>query len=158
MARREVNIFSVAFLDLLSGALGAVLILFIVVPKLTAENQDALETLDELDVRAENIAAMLEQLENSVDRSVVEAIEAEVQAMQATITELRTEVDQIQRERNALRGRVEELESRTEQQAAALTATEQRIEQQRQQMERMVEATPPPPPPATAARVPRYSA
>ena len=38
MKRRETNVFSIAFLDLLSGALGAVIILFVAVPKAT--NQD----------------------------------------------------------------------------------------------------------------------
>ncbi|MCO4793706.1 MAG: VWA domain-containing protein [Bacteriovoracaceae bacterium] len=33
MKRRETNVFSIAFLDLLSGALGAVIILFVAVPK-----------------------------------------------------------------------------------------------------------------------------
>ncbi|MBT7610811.1 MAG: VWA domain-containing protein [Bacteriovoracaceae bacterium] len=33
MKRRETNVFSIAFLDLLSGALGAVIILFVTVPK-----------------------------------------------------------------------------------------------------------------------------
>ncbi|MBT5092887.1 MAG: hypothetical protein HOM21_01505, partial [Halobacteriovoraceae bacterium] len=33
MKRRETSVFNIAFLDLLSGALGAVIILYIVVPK-----------------------------------------------------------------------------------------------------------------------------
>ena len=43
MKRKEINIFSTSFLDLLSGALGAVLILFIIIPKLTTEQQSALD-------------------------------------------------------------------------------------------------------------------
>lgn len=37
MARREINIFVTSFLDLLSGALGAVIILFIIVPKIVPD-------------------------------------------------------------------------------------------------------------------------
>ncbi|MCL2074293.1 MAG: hypothetical protein FWH18_10245 [Marinilabiliaceae bacterium] len=37
MQRKEINIFSISFLDLLSGALGAVLILFIIIPKMHSE-------------------------------------------------------------------------------------------------------------------------
>ncbi|TNF30423.1 MAG: VWA domain-containing protein [Deltaproteobacteria bacterium] len=38
MKRRETNVFSIAFLDLLSGALGAVIILFVAVPKSKVED------------------------------------------------------------------------------------------------------------------------
>jgi Mg-chelatase subunit ChlD len=43
MKRRETNIFSIAFLDLLSGALGAVIILFVTVPKTKNPNPKLLE-------------------------------------------------------------------------------------------------------------------
>ena len=43
MKRRETNIFSIAFLDLLSGALGAVIILFVTVPKAKNPNPKLLE-------------------------------------------------------------------------------------------------------------------
>lgn len=36
-ARREINVFNIAFLDLISGALGAVIILYVAVPKQEAE-------------------------------------------------------------------------------------------------------------------------
>ncbi len=35
MARKEINVFGTSFLDLLSGALAAVIILFVIVPKLS---------------------------------------------------------------------------------------------------------------------------
>ena len=45
MARKEINIFGTSFLDLLSGALGAVIILFIIVPKMSVQQQEALQEL-----------------------------------------------------------------------------------------------------------------
>ena len=45
MPKKEINIFSISFLDLLSGALGAVIILYIIIPKLNAEE---IELLDEV--------------------------------------------------------------------------------------------------------------
>lgn len=42
--RREINLFSLSFLDLISGALGAVIILYVAVPKKTAQTPE-LETL-----------------------------------------------------------------------------------------------------------------
>lgn len=55
MKRRDLNIFSVSFLDLLSGALAAVIILFIVVPKMTVEEKAAVETMEELELEAEKL-------------------------------------------------------------------------------------------------------
>jgi Mg-chelatase subunit ChlD len=43
MKRRETNVFSIAFLDLLSGALGAVIILFVTVPKTKNPNPKLVE-------------------------------------------------------------------------------------------------------------------
>ena len=37
MSKKEINIFSISFLDLLSGALGAVIILYIIIPKSRSE-------------------------------------------------------------------------------------------------------------------------
>ena len=84
MARKEFNIFSISFLDLLSGALGAVIILFIVVPKMTSEQQQTIETLDELNIQVETVAEMIEQLEHSVDREVAEALSRQVEQLQET--------------------------------------------------------------------------
>lgn len=69
MRRKEINIFNISFLDLLSGALGAVIILFIAVPKNKApESSDKVteavctmdkkllnQCLDELDIKKQNI-------------------------------------------------------------------------------------------------------
>lgn len=69
MKRKEINIFNISFLDLLSGALGAVIILFISVPKnqapqsstITKESTCTIEKkllnqcLDELDIKMKTI-------------------------------------------------------------------------------------------------------
>ena len=49
MPRKEINTFSISFLDLIAGALGAVLILFIIVPKLTSEQQATLDKLEQFE-------------------------------------------------------------------------------------------------------------
>ena len=48
MARQEINIFGTSFLDLLSGALAAVIILFIIIPKMTKEDVELLEKVKEI--------------------------------------------------------------------------------------------------------------
>jgi len=49
-ARKEINIFSVSFLDLLSGALGAVLLLFVIIPKNASTEGEIFGTDAELGV------------------------------------------------------------------------------------------------------------
>lgn len=125
MARKEFNIFSISFLDLLSGALGAVIILFIVVPKMTSEQQQTIETLDELNIQVETVAEMIEQLEHSVDREVAEALSQQVEQLQETAQRARQAAEQLQQENEQLR---EEL--RTEQEARR--RAQQRTEEARQ--------------------------
>jgi restriction endonuclease S subunit len=59
MSRKEINIFNMSFLDLLSGALGAVLILFIIIPKMTAEQQNELE---QAEAQNEQVKELKEEL------------------------------------------------------------------------------------------------
>jgi len=54
MRRREINIFSISFLDLLSGALGAVLILFIIIPKMTNESPQTAQNQQQQNTETEN--------------------------------------------------------------------------------------------------------
>lgn len=75
--RREINIFSISFLDLLSGALGAVIILFVAVPKakqveklpeppsqnvkIIAKNQSLKAEVDDLKLRMLDMQIILEK-------------------------------------------------------------------------------------------------
>jgi hypothetical protein len=52
MAKKPIEVFSISFLDLLSGALGAVIILFVFVPKMSQKEKDMIGKLG-----LENIAA-----------------------------------------------------------------------------------------------------
>lgn len=72
--RREINVFSISFLDLLSGALGAVIILYVAIPKnKTAEadpvkemiQKDLISTHNELVKAKSEISALKEKLAQS---------------------------------------------------------------------------------------------
>ena len=92
MARKEINIFGTSFLDLLSGALGAVIILFIIVPKMSVQQQEALQELETLNVQVEQLSDLMEQLENSVPQELYQQIEQQLEDMQSTITTLTAQV------------------------------------------------------------------
>ena len=78
MANKEINIFSTSFLDLLSGALAAVLILFIIVPKLTKEQDNSLKELEELKEEVGDLKDLMEQIRNSVPAEIFEEIQAKL--------------------------------------------------------------------------------
>lgn len=95
MARKEINIFNVSFLDLLSGALGAVIILYIIIPKMTASEQETIQTLEALKVEAQQVQDMMSQLQNSVDKELFEKLEEQIQSMQKNIEKLTQQVTEM---------------------------------------------------------------
>lgn len=117
-----------SFLDLLSGALGAVLILFIIVPKMTAEQQNALEQIEQLDVQVEELNSLIEQARNSIPTELFEQIQAQIAEMQQTIDELNRQVQQMQQ-------RVNNLENENRQLREELAETQRQLQQAQQQLE-----------------------
>lgn len=95
MARKEINIFNVSFLDLLSGALGAVIILYVIIPKMSATEQETLETLQNLQVEAQEVQQMMAQLENSVDKELFAQLEEKINTMQQNIEKLTQQVTEM---------------------------------------------------------------
>ncbi|WP_127715837.1 VWA domain-containing protein [Halobacteriovorax sp. HLS] len=80
--RREINIFSISFLDLLSGALGAVIILFVAIPKakdiepkkLAPPSQDVkmIAKNQALKGEVEQLKAQVLELEKKIENTVAE--------------------------------------------------------------------------------------
>ncbi len=99
MAKREINVFNVSFLDLLSGALGAVLILFIVIPKLTGDiilELEQLEQMKELKVDVQKIENMMLQLKESVPEATFNELESRMEKLTTTISQLEKEIKVVQ--------------------------------------------------------------
>lgn len=71
-SKREINVFNIAFLDLISGALGAVIILYVAVPKEKAEMTNTEEYLsvekekDELKIEQTKMIAEAKKLEEKI--------------------------------------------------------------------------------------------
>jgi archaellum component FlaC len=124
-----------SFLDLLSGALGAVLILFIIIPKITTEQQAALEQIDQLNVQVEQLSELMEQVRNSVPTEVFEQIQSRMEAMQNTIAELTNEVQRMQQRVSELERENSQLREQQEQSRAQLQQLREQLEQARQQLE-----------------------
>lgn len=139
MARREINIFGTSFLDLLSGALGAVIILFIIVPKMTRAEQDVLKKVQELEVVAGNIYDVLTKLENSVPKEYLEKIKTDLdqlknhsETLQKELGELKEQVRNLQDENEELKRSIIEKDIELEELREKVSDTAKQLERAKQ--------------------------
>ena len=130
MANKEINIFSTSFLDLLSGALAAVLILFIIVPKLTKEQDNSLKELEELKEEVGDLKDLMEQIRNSVPAEIFEEIQAKLDELQETVNHLTTEVEQLRQQLAQEKRRNEELEQKLNEAEKGLKELEAKLKEQ----------------------------
>jgi ElaB/YqjD/DUF883 family membrane-anchored ribosome-binding protein len=114
MARKEINIFSVSFLDLLSGALGAVIILYIIIPKMTASELETIQTLDALKVEAQQVQEMMTQLQSSVDKALYEKLQEQIQSIQNNIEKLTQQVTELSAQLKDAQGKLADCEGKLE--------------------------------------------
>lgn len=143
MARQEINIFGTSFLDLLSGALAAVIILFIIVPKMTSEQQNTLQEIERMNVQVEELETLMEQVRHSVPQELFEEIQAQMEELRNTAAQLREQVERLQQqvaatesENQRLREELEQrrnVEQQNQQLQQRLRELEARLEQQQQQ-------------------------
>ena len=68
--RRQIELFSISFLDLLSGALGAVIILFVAIPKNQKTDQESDQKLNQaIEVTLKESQKELEQVKKQLDEA-----------------------------------------------------------------------------------------
>lgn len=137
MARKEINIFGTSFLDLLSGALAAVIILFIIVPKMTAEQQNTLEEIEQLNVQVEELGNLMEQIQNSVPQEVYEQIRHQIEELQGTIEHLSEQVENLQGQLASARSENEQLRAEVERLQENSRRTQQ-LEQENEQLRQRI--------------------
>lgn len=111
--KREFNPFNISFLDVLAGALGAVIILFLIIPKIDIQDIEKLETLKALEAEISSIDSVLAVVKNSVPQEDYEALIEFSGKIQAAIQQLNKEVESLQstvsiktKENNTLRAEV----------------------------------------------------
>ena len=63
---KEIHLVNISFIDMLAGALGAVMILFIIVPKVSFSDLEKIKTLDSLAINKANMDSMLVSLKSVV--------------------------------------------------------------------------------------------
>lgn len=110
MAKKEVQVFGMSFLDLLSGALAAVIILFIIVPKMDMQSKDAVEAMKELGVEVDGLVDKLKQLENSVDKDLFEEIMEQLETIQDALSDAQQQVEKLEERVEDLEAQVDDLQ------------------------------------------------
>ena len=129
MKRKEINIFGTSFLDLLSGALAAVIILFVIVPKMSSADQQAMEEISQAGVQVAELAEMIQQLENSVPQDQFDAIVLQIEELQRTVEHLNEQVNQMSQQLEQTRQENEQMRRQVEQQRQRIAELEEEINQ-----------------------------
>lgn len=132
MTRKEISVFGTSFLDLLSGALAAVIILFVIVPKMSASDQEALREIQEADVHVTELAEMIRQLENSVPQEQFDALLQQIDELQRTIANLSEQVNIMSQQLEQTRQENEQVRQQLEQQRQRIAELEEELDRNRQ--------------------------
>ncbi len=114
MAKKDVQVFSMTFLDLLSGALAAVIILFIIIPKMDRETQETAEAINNLDFNIETLDSIVHSLEGMVEQEVLEEVNLELEEMRKNLESARQQVEDLQEQVEQLEQQTAEFEQRIE--------------------------------------------
>jgi hypothetical protein len=118
--RREINAFSMSFLDLLSGALAAVIILFIIVPKTDIQSQVADQNITELKSNFFTLDSIIETLKATMP-------ETEIAALMQTAVEMKTTISSLEDATVTLRNRLSETKQQNEELQNRLNQADKRL-------------------------------
>ena len=93
---KEIHLVNISFIDMLAGALGAVMILFIIVPKVSISDLEKIKTLDSLAINKANMDSMLVSLKSVVTEKEYQDLIQSSATLQASIEALKVDVDNVQ--------------------------------------------------------------
>lgn len=136
MARKEINVFSVSFLDLLSGALAAVIILFVVIPKMNSEQVSKIETLDSLNVQVDELDSLLELARNSIPDSIFFELESRMNQLQTTVDSLTRQVQRQTQQLADCEENRQEIQQQLDETRQQLEEAQERIREMEEQQSR----------------------
>lgn len=126
MAKKQINVFGASFLDLLSGALGAVIILYVIVPKLEIP-VDEFEEQQRLAGEIAELGLSIEEISNMIPQDDYDQMMEQLSAIEEANSRLRSEV-------RRLETRLEQFESSPDQEDL-ITELEDQISELEEQIE-----------------------
>lgn len=102
---KEIHLVNISFIDMLAGALGAVILLYVLVPKVSFAEIEKLKVLDSLSMQANSMDSLLAMLESVVPEAEYQDLMKSSASLQASIEVLKVEVLDVQ---NALKKRTDQ--------------------------------------------------
>jgi hypothetical protein len=93
---KDIHLVNISFIDMLAGALGAVMLLFVLVPKVSFSDLERLKALDSLNIDKYNLDSLLVSLKSVVPEKDYQNLINSSATLQASIESLNAEVASIQ--------------------------------------------------------------
>lgn len=154
MARKEIQVFSISFLDVLSGALGAVLLLYIIVPRLNISEEEfeeqakLAETVKELGLQIQDIRTVVpgeifDNLQNQMAtlEEARQALEQQISRLQVELRQSRQATAEAQQVASQLKTEVSVLQAQALQSAShaqsEISDLERQIQQYQEELEKL---------------------
>ncbi|MCO6460552.1 MAG: hypothetical protein J5I59_04055 [Saprospiraceae bacterium] len=93
---KEIHLVNISFIDMLAGALGATIILFIIVPKVSFADLERLKSIDSLSINKSNLDSVIADLQSVVPANDYQDLINSSASLQASIETLKKNVADIQ--------------------------------------------------------------
>jgi Mg-chelatase subunit ChlD len=130
MRRREPDIFGVSFIDLMAGALGAVLILFIVIPKVNVEQYEEMEQMRRMEARVSEFIEAVSQMKKEEGETLRRELLRLSREIRESVRKLAAENSRLKTENVKLSGRVDRLQKKVHEQVLEMKAVKKRARRQ----------------------------
>lgn len=114
MAKNPIQVFSISFLDLLSGALGAVIILYVIVPKMPVSEDEferqarVAELVEELNLNIDQLADYVSPEVLEEFKNLLESVENELNLLSEENTRLQRSLDEANQNVSALQSQLDD--------------------------------------------------
>ena len=130
MRRREPDIFGVSFIDLMAGALGAVLILFIIIPKVNVEQYEEIREMKRMEATVSEFLDTLTEIKSRDRESLRKELVRLSKELRESVRRLVAENSRLKTEKVKLSGRVDRLKEKIHEQRQTIRAEKERARRQ----------------------------
>lgn len=133
--RRETQIFSLSMMDVISGAMGAFLIIMVVLMRYYKEDEEITAQREQLQRQLQDIRRQvdeaIQQLQNTTDVDIEELLRR-LEALKQQLAEAERQMNRLNNDLQAARSRVNQLESQNKK----LSQQKRQLEQEKEELDR----------------------
>lgn len=124
---KEIHMVNISFIDMLAGALGCVLILFVIVPKVSFSDLEKLKSMDSLAVNKTELDSALAGLASVIPEADYTNLKNKSAELQSSITALKSEIADVQASLKRRTADYNNLAAKYNQKLAEIKALESRL-------------------------------